>query len=411
MKGLALWEVQQGWAFDPRLSDCPKLKDQNRGNKAGNKNGVGEARGKAYVLGGGDANPDSNVVKGTFLLNNNYASMIFDSGADRSFVSTTFSTLLDITPDTLDVSYAVELADGRIFETNTILRGCTLGLLGHPFNIDLMPIELGSFDVIFGMDCLANHHVVIVCNEKIVRIPYGDEVLIVQGDGDGKEDNSNLSNISCTKTQKYIKRGCPIFLAQVTKKEIENESKEKRLEDVPTVRDFPEVFLEDFPGLLPTRQVKFQIDLVPGAAPVACAPYRLTPTKLQEFSTQLQELSDKGFIRLTEQADCEELISTSENRRPWWFPAVVVAVVWQWHGEDGSGGSAAAVYPTALWFFENQARLLVRRTGRLVVVGDGTMVGCDDTHKENKGGGDEVAVGRRWVKVAAVGGGAWRRGG
>ncbi|GJX75955.1 putative reverse transcriptase domain-containing protein [Tanacetum coccineum] len=159
-------------------SDCPKLKDQNRRNKAGNKNGVGEARGKAYVLGGGEANPDSNVVKGTFLLNNHYASMIFDSGADRSFVSTTFSTLLDITPNTLDVSYAVELADGRISETNTILRGCTLGLLVHPFNIDLMPVELGSFDVIIGMDWLENHHAVIVCDEKIVRIPYGDEVLI-----------------------------------------------------------------------------------------------------------------------------------------------------------------------------------------------------------------------------------------
>ncbi|GKC01465.1 putative reverse transcriptase domain-containing protein, partial [Tanacetum coccineum] len=123
-------------------SDCPKLKDHNRGNKARNKNGVGEARGKAYVLGGGDAKPDYNVVKGTFLLNNHYASMIFDSGADRSFVSTTFSTLLDITPDTLDVSYAVELANGRISETNTILRGYTLGLLGHLFNIDLMPVEL-----------------------------------------------------------------------------------------------------------------------------------------------------------------------------------------------------------------------------------------------------------------------------
>ncbi|GJZ33791.1 putative reverse transcriptase domain-containing protein [Tanacetum coccineum] len=278
-------------------SDCPKLKDQNRGNKTGNKNGVGEARGKAYVLGGGDANPDSNVVKGTFLLNNHYASMIFDSGADRSFVLTTFSTLLDITPDTLDVSYAVELADGRISETNTILRGCTLGLLGHPFNIDLMPVELGSFDVIIGMDWLANHHAVIVCDEKIVRIPFGDEVLIVQGDRDGKGEKSKLSIISCTKTQKYIKRGCPIFLAQVTKKEIENESEEKRLEDVPTVRDFPEVFPEDLPGLPPTRQVEFQIDLVPGAAPVARAPYRLAPSELQELSTQLQELSDKGFIR------------------------------------------------------------------------------------------------------------------
>ncbi|GJR60009.1 putative reverse transcriptase domain-containing protein [Tanacetum coccineum] len=158
-------------------SNCPKLKDQNRGNKAGNKNGVGEARGKAYVLGGGDANPDSNVVKGTFLLNNHYVSMIFDSGTDRCFVSTTFSTLLDVTPDTLDVSYAVELGNGRISKTNTVLRGCTLGLLGHPFNIDLMPVELGSFDVIIGMDWLANHHAVIIYDEKIVRISYGDEVF------------------------------------------------------------------------------------------------------------------------------------------------------------------------------------------------------------------------------------------
>ncbi|GKE06579.1 putative reverse transcriptase domain-containing protein [Tanacetum coccineum] len=280
-------------------SDCPKLKDQNHGNKAGNKNGVGKARGKAYVLGGGDANPDSNVVKGTFLLNNHYASMIFDSGADRSFVSTTFSTLLDITPDTLDVSYAVELADGRISETNTILRGCTLGLLGHPFNIDLMPVELGSFDVIIGMDWLANHHAVIVCDEKIVRIPFGDEVLIVQGDRDGKGEKSKLSIISCTKTQKYIERGCLIFLAQVTKKEIENESEEKRLEDVPTVREFPKVFLEDLPRLPPTQQVKFQINLIPGAAPVARAPYRLSPTELQELSSQLEKV--KAAFQLLKQ--------------------------------------------------------------------------------------------------------------
>ncbi|GKG03617.1 reverse transcriptase domain-containing protein [Tanacetum coccineum] len=135
-----------------------------------------------------------------FLLNNHYASKLFDSGANRSFVSTTFSTLLDITPDTLNVSYDVELADERISETNTILRGCTLGLLGHPFNIDLMPVELGSFDVIISVDWLANHHAVIVCDEKIMRIPYGDEVLIVQGDRDGKGEKSKLSIISCTKT-------------------------------------------------------------------------------------------------------------------------------------------------------------------------------------------------------------------
>ncbi|GJS92723.1 putative reverse transcriptase domain-containing protein [Tanacetum coccineum] len=262
-------------------------------------NGIGEARGKAYVLGGGDINPNSNVVTGTFLLNNHYASVLFDSGADRSFVSTTFSTLLDIIPDTLDVSYAIELADGRIFETNTVLRGCKLGLIGHPFNIDLMPVELGSFDVVIGMDWLANHHVVIAYDEKIMRIPYGNEVLIVQGDRSGKGNKSKWRIISCTKSQKYIKKGCPIFLAQVTRKETEDKSEDKRLEDVPTVQDFPEVFPEDFIGLPPTRQVEFQIDLVPGAAPVARAPYRLASSELQELSTQLQELSDKWFIRLS----------------------------------------------------------------------------------------------------------------
>ncbi|GKC44793.1 reverse transcriptase domain-containing protein, partial [Tanacetum coccineum] len=98
----------------------------------------------------------------------------------------------------------------------------------------------------------------------------------------GKGKKSKLRIISCTKTQKYIKKGCPIFLAQVMKKETEDKSKEKRLEDVSIVRDFLEVFLEDLPGLPPMRQVQFQIYLVPGAAPVARAPYRLAPTVREE---------------------------------------------------------------------------------------------------------------------------------
>ncbi|GKD84222.1 putative reverse transcriptase domain-containing protein [Tanacetum coccineum] len=136
--------------------DCLKLRNQNRGNqtrnKVGNKTRGNEVTAKAYAIGGGGTNPDSNAVTGTFLLNNCYASMLFDSGADRSFVSSTFSALLDITPSTLDTSYVVELTGGRISEINVVLRGCTLGLLGHLFDIDLMPVELGSFDVIIGMD-------------------------------------------------------------------------------------------------------------------------------------------------------------------------------------------------------------------------------------------------------------------
>ncbi|GJU26897.1 putative reverse transcriptase domain-containing protein [Tanacetum coccineum] len=129
--------------------NCPKLKNNNRGNHAGN----GNAPTKVYAVGRARTNPDSNVVMGTFLLNNHYASVLFDTGVDRSFVSTTFSSQIDITPTALDHYYDVELADGRIIGLNTILRGCTLNILNHPFNIDLMPVELGSFIAIYiGMD-------------------------------------------------------------------------------------------------------------------------------------------------------------------------------------------------------------------------------------------------------------------
>ncbi|GJU19507.1 putative reverse transcriptase domain-containing protein [Tanacetum coccineum] len=148
--------------------ECPKLKNNNnRGNPAGNVNALA----KVYAVGHAGTNPDSNVMTGTFLLNNRYASILFDTGADRSFMSTAFSPQIDITPTALDHYYDVELADGRIIRLNTILRGCTLNILNHPFNIDLMPVELGSFDAIIGMDWLVKYQAIIVCAEKIVRIP------------------------------------------------------------------------------------------------------------------------------------------------------------------------------------------------------------------------------------------------
>ncbi|GJV62005.1 putative reverse transcriptase domain-containing protein [Tanacetum coccineum] len=200
-------------------------------------------------LGGDAAVQDNNVVMSTFLINNHYASVLFDSGADRSFASTTFSEYLNIIPTTLDIVYHIELADEKSAATDTILRGCTLNLQNHPFDIDLIPIELGSFDVIIGMDWLSEYHAVIACHEKQVHIPYENEVL---------------------------------------------GTKEKKLKDLPIVRDFPKVFNEDLPGLPPTHQVEFQIDLVPGAAPVAYAPYRLAPTEIKELSDQLKELSAKS---------------------------------------------------------------------------------------------------------------------
>nr|GEX55232.1 hypothetical protein [Tanacetum cinerariifolium] len=169
--------------------------------------------------------------------------------------------LININPSTLDYSYDVELADGQIIGVNTVIRGCTLNFLNHSFNINLMPIELDSFDVIMGMDWLKTYHAVIVFDEKIVRVPFGNETLIIRCNR--SYNGTHLNIISCTKTRKYLLKGYPVFLANITTKTIKDKSDEKRLENVPIVRDFSEVFLEDLPGLPPTRQ----------------------------------ELSDKGFIR------------------------------------------------------------------------------------------------------------------
>nr|GEY05526.1 retrotransposable element Tf2 [Tanacetum cinerariifolium] len=247
--------------------DCGKQgHTRNRFPKKVKQEEVREAHGRAYAI--KEAEPQGlNVVTGTFLLNNRYAYVLFDSSSDRSFVNTRFSSLLDIDPIKIDTSYDVD---------------------DHLFEIDLMLIELGTFDVIISMDWLIKHDVVIVYGEKVVHIPYRNKMLIVKGD----RGMSQLKFISCIKAQKYIEQGCHLFLAHV----IEMKLKEKRLEDVPVIHDFSEVFPKDLPGLPPPRQVEFQIDLVPGVAPVAQALYRLAQSEMKELLEQLRELLEKGFI-------------------------------------------------------------------------------------------------------------------
>ncbi|GKE42064.1 putative reverse transcriptase domain-containing protein, partial [Tanacetum coccineum] len=275
---------------------------QDQGNPKGNNQaststqGGRRAPGRVYSLCAEAAVKDNNVVNGTFLINNVYASVLFDTGADRSFVSYAFSKYIDIPPTTLDTNYSVELADGKSITTNTILRECTLNLQNHFFKIDLLPIELGSFDVIVGMDWMVEHRAEVVCYEKYIRVPYGNDMLTVQGERSGVKNESRLEVVSSIRTQGYIDKGCQVFLVQVIKKE-ETVASETRIEDVPVVRDFLEVFPEELPGLPPMRQVEFHIELIPGAAPVARAPYRLAPAEMKELGEQLKELSNKGFIR------------------------------------------------------------------------------------------------------------------
>ncbi|GKB36051.1 putative reverse transcriptase domain-containing protein [Tanacetum coccineum] len=242
------------------------------------------AQGRAYMLRDRNAHQDPNVVTGMFLLNQHLARVLFDSGADKSFVSISLASMLNIPPITIDTFYNIKMADGNLVSTNTIIQGATLTLLNQPFKIDLMPIKLGSFDVVIGMDWLSKYHARIICDEKVVHIPINSETLIIRGD----RSKTRLSLISCIKTKRYISMGYQVFVAQV----IEKKSDEKRLEDIPVVREFLEVFREDLPGLPPVCQVKFQINLIPGAALVAREPYRLAPSEMHELSDQLQELAD-----------------------------------------------------------------------------------------------------------------------
>ncbi|GJY66703.1 reverse transcriptase domain-containing protein [Tanacetum coccineum] len=162
-----------------------------------------KAQGRAYMLRDRNAHQDSNVITGMFLLKQHLARVLFDFGADKSFISTSLSSMLNIPPITINTFYDIEMADGNL--VNTVIQGCTLTLLNQSFKINIMLIKLGSFDIVIGMDWLSKYHAKIICDEKVFHIPIDDETLIIRGD-------------------------------RITEKK---KSNEKRLEDILVVREFP----------------------------------------------------------------------------------------------------------------------------------------------------------------------------
>ncbi|GKD16884.1 putative reverse transcriptase domain-containing protein [Tanacetum coccineum] len=194
---------------------------------------------RAFMLGAEEARQDPNIVTSMFT----YATTIFDYGADYSFVSTTFIPLLGIEPSNLGFSYGIEIASGQLVEINKVIQG---------------------------MDWLSKHKDEIVCHKKVVKIPLQKgKVLRVIGERQEEKVRHLMSE----------------------------KDKEQKHEEIVVVRNFPEVFPDDLSGLPPTREIKFHIDLIPGAMPVAKSPYRLAPSKMEELSGQLREPQDKGFIR------------------------------------------------------------------------------------------------------------------
>nr|GEV19792.1 putative reverse transcriptase domain-containing protein [Tanacetum cinerariifolium] len=226
--------------------NCPRMNQATttRGNRAnpvlaieGNpkpRNNKNRVQGRAFTLGVAEAPQDPNIVTGTFSLNDHFAIVLFDFGADYSFISTNFLPLIGIKPSIINPGYEIEIASGVKVVTNMIVRGCRLQLEGHTFIIDL--------------------------------IPFGHEVHRERPEG----------NLKQLKTMKV---------------------NELKLKDIPVVCEFPNVFPKDLSGLPPSREVEFRIDLIHEVMPVAKSPYRLAPTEMQELANQLKELQDKGFIR------------------------------------------------------------------------------------------------------------------
>ncbi|GKE45660.1 putative reverse transcriptase domain-containing protein [Tanacetum coccineum] len=256
------WIRAQG----PRENNPNQIATNNGGQGHGNQRN--QARGRAFMLGAEEARQDPNIVTGTFTLNNHFAITLFDSGADYSFVSTTFIPLLGLKPSYLGFRYEIEIASRQLVKIDKVIKGCKLEIEGHVFDIDLIPFGHVSFDVIIGIDWLSNYKAEIVCHEKVARIPLLDgEMLRVLGE----RPDENVR-----------------FLMGV-----------KKQEEIVVVRDFPEVFLDDLSRLSPIQKIEFQIELIPEETPVAKSPYCLAPSELEELSAQLKELQDKGFIRLS----------------------------------------------------------------------------------------------------------------
>ncbi|KAI3678319.1 hypothetical protein L6452_37606 [Arctium lappa] len=273
--------------------DFPKLRGGARGGNPPTqpkKKIASKSQGRAFQMSREEAKETADVVSGTFLLNSHAAKVLFDSGANFSFVSLDFCKDLNVPTSTLSDTLIVEIANGERVILREVLEKCHLDISEELFEVDLLPMVIGSFDVVIGMDWLSRHKTEILCSKKLIKLPTssGSFVFVY-----GEKRKGEVALISSIKARKCLMKNCPSFLAYV----LDARSEKKKIEDVRIVSEYPDVFSDDLPGLPPDRQVEFRIDLVPGAAPIARAPYRLTLTERQEMMSQLQELLEKGFVR------------------------------------------------------------------------------------------------------------------
>ncbi|KAD7479048.1 hypothetical protein E3N88_02184 [Mikania micrantha] len=239
--------------------DCPNFNKNNPPNQNDKGKGTNIAKGntRVFIMSAEEARRMEDVITGMFLINNNYAYVLFDSRENKSFVCTKFMSCLKGSPEKLENPYVVEMANGHEEKVETVLKNCVIRINDQDIPLELLPMHIVGFDIVLGMDWLTANKARINCEQKTLDVQLPDESRI----------------------------------------EIKGDLPRKRIENVPIVNEYSDVFPEELPGLPPDRQVEFRIDLLPGTAPIARAPYRLAPSEMQELMKQLQELLEKGLIR------------------------------------------------------------------------------------------------------------------
>ncbi|TYK03434.1 gag protease polyprotein [Cucumis melo var. makuwa] len=247
-------------------------------------------QGKVFATNKTEAERAGTVVTGTLPVLGHYALVLFDSGSSHSFISSAFVLHAHLEVEPLHHVLSVSTPSGECILSKEKVKACQIEIAGCVIEVTLLVLDMPDFDVILGMDWLAANHASIDCSRKEVAF---NPPSMASFKFKGKGSRSSPQIISAIKASKLLSQGTWGILTSV----VDTREVDVSLSSEPVVRDYPDVFPEELPGLPPHREVEFAIELEPGTVPISRAPYRMAPAELKELKVQLQELLDKGFIR------------------------------------------------------------------------------------------------------------------
>ncbi|KAL0549247.1 hypothetical protein IC582_013728 [Cucumis melo] len=247
-------------------------------------------QGRVFATNKTEAEKAGTVVTGTLPVLGHYALVLFDSGSSHSFISSAFVSHARLEVEPLHHVLSVSTPSGECMLSREKVKACQIEIAGHVIEVTLIVLDMLDFDVILGMDWLAANHASIDCSRKKVTFnPPSMASFRFKGGG----SKSLPQVISAIRASKLLSQDTWGILASV----VDTREADVSLSSEPVVRDYPDVFPEELPGLPPHREVEFAIELEPGTVPISRAPYRMAPAELKELKVQLQEFLDKGFIR------------------------------------------------------------------------------------------------------------------